>query len=68
MNDYIKIQCECGRVIKVPVEDKVFQFAGRPQTLGGENCPVCNRRVVAYILINQHEESAGTHEGVVYVD
>ncbi|MCK4665557.1 hypothetical protein KAU33_02340 [Candidatus Dependentiae bacterium] len=68
MKNYIKIPCECGRIVKVPLEDNISQFIGRPQNLGAVNCPVCNRRVIAYLLIEYIKEPAGTHEGIVYVD
>lgn len=68
MKNYVNIKCECGRVVKVLVQDKVFQAIGRPQTLGATNCPVCNKRVIAFLLIEHVKESAGTHDGVVYVD
>jgi len=68
MKNYIRIGCECGRMVKVPLEDNNFQLTGRPQILGATNCPVCNRRVIAYLLIEYIKEPAGTHEGVVYVD
>lgn len=68
MINHVKIECECGRIVKVPVEDEVFKLTGRPKTLGATNCPVCNRRVIAFLLINHIKESAGTHEGITYVD
>ena len=68
MKNYIKISCECGRINKVPIKDEVFEPIGRPQILGSKNCPVCNRRVIGYLLIGYNKEPAGTHEGVIYID
>lgn len=68
MTNYVKVQCPCGRVNRVPIEDEVFKRSHRPETLGAQNCPVCNRRNVSYVIVNHVEQSAGSHKGIHYVD
>jgi len=68
MTNHIKVQCLCGRVNKVPIEDEVFKRSHRPEVVAARNCPVCNRRIVGYIIINYMRQPAGTHKGISYVD
>lgn len=65
-----KIKCtQCGKMNKVPIDDEeIFQPAGRPQLMGATNCPVCNKRIAAWLTISMRKEPAGTHIGVHYID
>lgn len=68
--NHVKIKCTgCGKMNKVPIEDEeVFEPVGKPQLMGAINCPVCNKRIAAWLTIIMRKESAGTHAGVNYID
>lgn len=57
MKENILIKCNCGHVVKVPIDTYLYyEQTGRPKELGSTICPLCGKETTAWLTISCTEK------------